>query len=426
MISPAPSDPAPPRLHRDVPCPFCGLACDDLDIEVAASGTRVVANGCARSRRMFGAPASNGAPVRIAGTPATLAEAIERAAAILRDARQPAFGGLATDVAGIRAALALAERLGGVVDHLGGRALMRNVRVLQDRGTLATTFAEVRNRADLIVIAGTDVVSRFPRFFERVAFGDAMFVRDRDREVVFVGARAVQLPGAASPPQHIRCDDRSLGEVFGALRALCAQTMPPRAEVGGVPLADLARLAQRMQNARYGVLAWAAADLDFPHAELAIEAMVACVGALNERTRFSSLPLGGNEADITANQVCLWQTGFPVRTSFAGGLIDHDADRYALEALLAHDEIDALVWISSFDAALAPPPSRIPTIVLGRGGMSVAPAPAVQIDVATPGVDQAGHFFRGDAVVAVRLQRIAQTPLPGVADVLDRIAAAAG
>ena len=99
--------------------------------------------------------------------------------------------------------------------------------------------------------------------------------------------------------------------------------------------------------------------------------MVACVGALNERTRFSSLPLGGNEADITANQVCLWQTGFPVRTSFAGGLIDHDADRYALEALLAHDEIDALVWISSFDAALAPPPSRIPTIVLGRGGMIV-------------------------------------------------------
>ena len=426
MISPASSDSAPPRLHRDVPCPFCGLACDDLDIEVAASGTRVVANGCARSRRMFEAPAGNGARAQIAGTPATLAQAIERAAAILRDARQPAFGGLATDVAGMRATLALAERLGGTVDHLGGRALLRNVRVLQDRGTLATTFAEVRNRADLIVVAGTDVVSRFPRFFERVAFGDAMFVRDRDREVVFVGSRAVQLPQASSPPQHIRCDDRALGEVFGALRALCAETMPPRADVGGVPLAELARLAQRMQNARYGVLAWAAADLDFPHAELAIEAMVACVGALNERTRFSSLPLAGNEGDVTANQVCLWQTGFPVRTSFAGGLIDHDADRYALEALLAHDEVDALVWISSFDAALAPPPSRVPTIVLGRSGMSAAPAPAVQIDVATPGFDQAGHFFRSDAVVTVRLQRIAQTPLPGVADVLDRIAAAMG
>jgi formylmethanofuran dehydrogenase subunit B len=426
MISPAPSDPAPSRLHRDVPCPFCGLACDDLDIEVAASGIRVVTNGCARSRRMFGASAPTDVPARVGGAPATLAEAIERAAAILRDATRPAFGGLATDVAGTRAALALAERLGGAVDHLGSRALMRNVRVLQDRGALPTTFAEVRNRADLIVVAGTDVVSRFPRFFERVAFGDAMFVRDRDREVVFVGPRAVHLPAAASPPRHLRCDNRALGEVFGALRALCAETMPPRADVGGIPVADLAQLAQRMQNARYGVLAWAAADLDFPHAELAIEAMVACVSALNERTRFSSLPLAGNEADVTANQVCLWQTGFPVRTSFAGGLVEHDADRYALDAQLAHDEVDALVWISSFDAALAPPSSRVPTIVLGRSGMRVAPAPAVQIDVATPGLDQAGHFFRGDAVVAVRLQRIAPTPLPGVADVLDRIAAAVG
>ena len=426
MISPAPSDPAPPRLHHDVPCPFCGLACDDLDVEVAASGPRVVANGCARSRRMFGAPAGSGAPARIAGAPATLPDAIQHAAAILRDATQPAFGGLATDVAGSRAALALAERLGGAVDHLGSRALMRNVRVLQDRGALTTTFAEVRNRADLIVVAGTDVVSRFPRFFERVAFGDAMFVRDRDREIVFVGAHSAQPPGSASTPTHVRCDNRALGEVFGALRALCASTMPPRDHVAGVALAELAHLAQRMQSARYGVLVWAAADLDFPHAELAIEAMVACVSALNERTRFSSLPLGGNDGDVTANQVCLWQTGFPLRTSFAGGLIDHDCGRYALEALLAHDEIDALVWISSFDAALAPPASRVPTIVLGRSGMSVAPAPAVQIDVATPGVDQAGHFFRGDAVVAVRLQRIAQTALPRVADVLDRMTAAVG
>jgi formylmethanofuran dehydrogenase subunit B len=426
MISPAPSDPAPPRLHRDVPCPFCGLACDDLGIEVAASGMRVVANGCERSRRMFGAPAGSGVPARIAGAPATLPDAIQHAAAILRDATQPAFGGLATDVAGSRAALALAERLGGAVDHLGSRALMRNVRVLQDRGALTTTFAEVRNRADLIVVAGTDVVSRFPRFFERVAFGDAMFVRDRDREIVFVGAQATQPPGGASTPAHIRCDNRALGEVFGALRALCAGTMPPRDHVAGVALAELAHLAQRMQDARYGVLVWAAADLDFPHAEIAIEAMVACVSTLNERTRFSSLPLGGNEGDVTANQVCLWQTGFPVRTSFAGGLIDHDSGRYALEALLAHDEVDALVWISSFDAALAPPPSRVPTIVLGRSGMSVAPAPAVQIDVATPGVDHAGHFFRGDAVVAVRLQKIAQTPLPRVADVLDLMTAAVG
>jgi formylmethanofuran dehydrogenase subunit B len=424
MTSPNPSDPAPPRLVTDVACPFCGLACDDLGIEVSATGLLVAANGCARSRRMFGESSAIGAPARIAGAPATLADAIARAATILREATRPAFAGLATDVAGVRATLSLAERLGGVVDHLGSRALMRNVRVLQDRGALTTTFAEVRNRADLIVVAGTDAVSRFPRFFERVAFGEAMFVGEHEREVVFIGAQEV--PEGIARLLQIRCDNRALGEVFGALRALCAGTMPARTDVCGVPLATLADLAQRMQGARYGVVVWAAADLDFPHADLTIDAIVGCVSVLNERTRFSSLPLGGNDGDVTANQVCLWQTGFPLRTSFAGGLVDHDADRYALEALLAHDEIDALVWVSSFDAALVPPRTRIPTIVLGRRGMSVAPAPAVQIAVGTPGLDQAGHFFRGDAVVAVRLRQVARTDLPATADVIDRIGAAVG
>src|SRR5690348_2707793 len=119
MISPTPSDPTAPRLSSDVPCPFCGLACDDLGVEVTTASVRVVTNGCERSRRMFGAAARNGAPARIDGAPATLSDAIARAAAILRDATQSAFGGLATDVAGVRATLALAERLGGAVDHLG-------------------------------------------------------------------------------------------------------------------------------------------------------------------------------------------------------------------------------------------------------------------------------------------------------------------
>ena len=78
------------------------------------------------------------------------------------------------------------------------------------------------------------------------------------------------------------------------------------------------------------------------------------------------------------------------------------------------------------DAALVPPQGRVPTIVLGRRGMNVAPAPAVQIDVATPGLDQAGHFFRGDAVVAVRLRQVAATDLPAAAEVIDRIGAAVG
>jgi formylmethanofuran dehydrogenase subunit B len=55
--------------------------------------------------------------------------------------------------------------------------------------------------------------------------------------------------------------------------------------------------------------------------------------------------------------------------------------------------------------------------------MHLSPAPAVQIDVATPRRHHAGHFYRGDNVVAVRLRRLDDSPLPSVAGVVAQIAA---
>src|SRR4029077_3899944 len=114
-------------------------------------------------------------PAYIQGEPADLVEAVGHAGKILSGAAQPVISGLATDVAGVRAALELADRIGAVVDHMGSHHLFKNLLVLQNSGWMTTTFAEIRNRADLIIIAGGDVVSRFPRFFERVVWGEGMF-----------------------------------------------------------------------------------------------------------------------------------------------------------------------------------------------------------------------------------------------------------
>jgi formylmethanofuran dehydrogenase subunit B len=414
-----------PRIA--VTCPFCGLACDDLVVDTRAGAVRVVENGCERSRRLFQAsmPRMPGG-CWVGGVPAPFDAAVREAGAILRRAERPAFGGLATDVAGVRALLDLAERRGAIVDHMNGRAMLRNTLSFQRNGWVTTTFAEVRNRADLIVVAGTDVVSRFPRFFERIAFGDAMFVRDAERAVVFVGEPAVPDAVAAAgggAGEHIGCRNEALAAVFGALAGIVGGTVTGEGSIAGVPLATLRLLAERMRAARYGVLVWVAADLEFPHAELAVDAMCDCVRALNVATRFAALPLAGNDADTTAHQVCVWQTGYPPRLSFAGGSIDYDPYRHGIDSALVSGDADALLWVASLDAERAAPPTGVPTILLARPGSSGAPAPAVRIDVGVPGVDHAGHFFRGDAVVAVRLRRLVASPLPPVADVVRRIAA---
>ena len=54
----------------------------------------------------------------IDGRPVTLKVAVAEAAKLLSTSRFPVIAGLGADVAGTRAAIALAERLGAAVDHM--------------------------------------------------------------------------------------------------------------------------------------------------------------------------------------------------------------------------------------------------------------------------------------------------------------------
>lgn len=422
-----PVSPNPHAEVQNVTCPFCGLMCDDL---VVGTGERleVRANGCPIADPAFAhAPRSDETTPRIAGRPATLNAAAAEAARLLGTARLPLIAGLGTDVAGARAAGRLADRCGGVLDHMNATAMMRNVMVLQDTGWVTTTLSEVRNRADLLIAAGGNIVSRFPRFFERcISNNETLFGNDRQCEVIFLGAGA---PAGLSLPGRVRSiavDVARLGEGFGLLRALLAGRPLAAEQAAGVPLQVWRELADRMRSAKYGVVAWAAPDFDFPHAELTLQALCELIKDLNRETRFAGVPLGGSEGDLTSDSVHLWQTGFGSRTGFGAGHPAQDVYHNATASLLKSGAVDALLWISSFNQTRTPPESAGPVIVLGRAGMRFTREPAVYIPVGTPGVDHAGHLFRTDRVIALPLQQLRQSPLPSVAQAIVMIEAALG
>ncbi len=405
----------------NVPCPFCGLLCDDVRVAMTKGAATVVANGCARSRALFAANANDTATALVDGKPADLATAIARGAQILRAARQPLLISAGTDVAGMRVLVELAERSGGIVDHANGDALFRNLRVLQDTGWISTTLTEIRNRADLLVVAGTDIISRFPRFFER-CFGEfETLFRIGPRELWFLGDVPEDLPTTLRfRTESLAVDPARLAEFFSALRMLFAGRVLKEKTVAGVPIGKLSDLLDSMRAARYGVLTWAAADLAFPHADLAIQSMCEFVKTLNSETRFCVLPLGGSDADLTAQQVTTWQTGFPVRVNFNGGAPTHDSRRDSARHAIQHGEVDAMVFVSALDAARTPPAGDIPSVVLGRAGMR-ADGCSVFIPVSVPGLHHTGHLYRADTVVAIHLRKLAGSALPSAAQALQRI-----
>jgi formylmethanofuran dehydrogenase subunit B len=409
----------------EVPSPFCGIGTDDLTIRVDGVSLKVIENGCAVNTSAFEQAITDTSP-RVDGKAVSLDVAIAKAAALLKDTNLPVIGGCATDVNGMRGLLALADRCGAVVDNMNFTGARNNFLALQDSGWMNTTLAEVKNRCDLLLVVGTDLEAFAPRFFERYLWNkEAMFLDDTShREVIYLG-KAPSGDASTSPSgqkvQVFECATQGLPEVIAVLRAL-VKGQPIRAtSVSGIAVADLLAIADKLKAAKYGVVTWAAGALAYAQAELTVQTLSEMIKDLNNATRCSGLPLGGKEGDQTANQVCGWTTGYPARTRFSRGYPEYDPFLNDTNFLLANGEADVLVWVQTFNVNSVPPVTALPTIVVGRSGMTFAKEPDVFIPVGTPGIDHAGHAYRMDNVVAIRLKKLRDSGLPSTAQVLNAI-----
>jgi formylmethanofuran dehydrogenase subunit B len=417
----------PPKSNAitDVACPFCGLVCDDLELARDETGVKVTKNGCEKAVAGFERNVS-GAKPQVEGRDVDLGTALKAATDLIRKASLPLYGGLGTDVEGIRAVMALADKTGGVVDHALSEGQYRNFRVLQTTGWIMTTLTEARNRADVIIVVGSDLHKLHPRFFERIVNVEASLLSESPpkRTVVFIGKGLDQ--SAVKGPRigeviTLPCDLDRVGEVVGALAAEIRGTPLSQETVAGVPVADIRALAERCQTATYPVFVWAPPSLNFPNADLVVNTVSDLVKDLNVKGRAAGLALGGNEGAVTAGAVCSWQSGFPLRVSFASGKPDYDFMRYAISRMLADGEGDLLVWLASFTPDLGPPPTKAPTIVLGTPGIKLTSTPAVFIPVGTPGVDHNGRIIRVDNVVSLPLRDLGRSSLPKASNILAAI-----
>lgn len=445
------------HTYNNVTCPFCGLLCDDLTVTRTGS-TLKVDNGCPRATAGFQRPLPPAKPM-VRDKEVSLDEAVKAAAGLIRASKLPLYGGMATDVGGVRAIMDMADRTCGVVDHALSEGQYRNLKVVQTSGWIMSTLTETRNRADLIIIVGSDVHKLHGRFFDRIVTPEHTMFEGvgQKRTVVFIGegldtsaatgprieevitlpvakdripevlaaisarVRGFTIPApeapAAAPPKK--------GGIFAGL--IPGSKLTPAApvhEIAGVPFDAIDNVAERCKKANYGVVVWSPPALSMPQADLTVHMMTEIVRELNLTTRFAGLSLGGNEGAPSAASTCTWQTGYPLRVSFANGAPEYDSYRYNISRMLTDGEGDLLVWVASIGTDIGLPQTKIPTVVLGTPGLRLAQSPSVYIPVGTPGVDNAGQMVRCDNVVSLPMKNLGRSQLPSSAEVLAAIQAA--
>ncbi len=391
-------------------CPACGLLCDDMSLEIKQSGIKVLNTNCTKSIQFFEQPLGETTP-KINGESVTLQQAISHAVTLLKSSKNPLFAGLSSDVQGFRAVYSLAQKTNGHLQHLNSESMARNMAVLQSTGWQTTTLTEVKNRADVLMCIGTDIVSHNTRFFERFIWlsqdSSAMFTDSSKREVIYIGENLNTQAGVSpdgKQPTSINCSQSDLPEILAVLRALIAGKKLKMQTVAGVQVSGLLAIADKLKQAKYAVLAWIAKDLDYAHAELTIQTITETVALLNSQTsRAAGLSLGGSDGDTSANNANTWLSGF----SLNDDKFDHDA----------------MVWTNSFSANKLPGKTDFPLIVLGNANTTFEQIPDVFIPIATPGLDCVGTSFRVDSAVILPLKKVRENKLLTLSEVVTQIEA---
>jgi formylmethanofuran dehydrogenase subunit B len=383
--------------ERAATCAGCGCGCDDIEVAVAAGTLERAGRTCPLGDEWFAErTADPPPPARVDGREVDFAEAVEAAAAILVEARLPLVCGLGqTDCESQRAAVALAEALGGVIDPVDGGAVGAASQAL---GLSTATFGELRDRAELVVAWRVDPVTSNPRLLPRLRLDRAR--RAGGRTLVVVDAE--RTPTAEEADEFIELPPGLELEALWALRALVRKVPLDRALAARLPLEVLERLVDRLRACTYGAV------LHGPAAYANALALLALVRDLARVAHVVALPLRREAGARGAEDVLAWQTGYPAAVSFARGHPRARPGEFSAAGLLERAETDAAV-IVGFDALRHLPPRaadhlrRIPTIVIDPRATETAAAARVAFTTAAAGVHREGTAHRMDGVpVALR------------------------
>jgi formylmethanofuran dehydrogenase subunit B len=387
-------------------CAGCGCACDDI-VATVAGAELSVSRTCALGDAWFAERAA-GPVASIEGREASVDEAADAAAAILRDARAPLVYGLGqTSNEAQRRAVALAEAAAAIVDPArAGEAGL----ALQAIGASTATFGEIRDRAQLVVCWRVDPAVTNPRLLGRLRL-------DRDargaRSLVVVDGERTATAGEADA--FVELDGARDFEALWVLRALVTGARLDRGRAEDLPLDALDDLAERMRAARH---------VAFLHAgggELEALALASLVRDLSRERHAVTLGLRRDGNGLGAEDVLAAQTGFPTAVSFARGHPRANPGELGAAALLERGEVDAALVIACDALARLPALRELPMIVVDSRLTATSEAARVAFATAVDGIAVAGTAQRMDGV-PVPLRALVAADRPATADVLAAIA----
>ena len=418
-----------PQVFENVACTLCGCVCDDLRLTVDAARITRAEGACHLAEPWFLHQHESRPPAAaVDGTEVPWTTAIERAAALLADARLPLIYGLSrSSTEGQRAAVALGDQIGAVVDTTASMCHAPSIVALQSVGESTCSLGEIRNRADLVLFWGCDPLVTHPRHLERYSVeprGQFLPRGRADRTVVVIDSDDNQTAPRAD--LVLRLGPERDFEALWALRALIRGDSVATHHNLGAPLETLRDLAARMKACRTGVIFFGLGLSRRGLGHLNVEALLRLVTELNDHTRFYARRMRV-QGDVTgADSVLCWQTGYPFSVDLARGFPRYNPGEFSANDLLERGDVDACLFVGSegvaqFSDRARATLARLPVITLDYPPIPSSVEPTVRFTTAIYGLHRPGTAYRMDEI-PIPLRPLLATDYPDDAEVLTAIA----
>ena len=417
------------EIVENAVCNFCGCLCDDIVVEVDEGRIASVKRVCGNGRGVFEHHDPTPRSPTVKGNEVTWDEAIAEAARILRTSDSPLIYGLSSMASEAqRKSVQLADHLGAMIDTTSSVCHGPTGLAMQTVGEPTCTLGEVRHRADLVIFWGCNPTAshiRHPTRYSVTPRGRLTAKGRKDRTVVVVDVRTTSTTRMAD--DFLQVEPGADFEILTTLRAL-VQGKEDEIEahrIGGVPVAELRKLAERMRSCRFGVTFMGMGLTQTRGRDLTVSELFTLATELNEHTRFSVIPMRGHGNVTGADQVMTWQTGYPFAVSFARGYPVYGPGEFSAVDVLARREADAAMILASdpmahFPRAAAEWLERIPTIALDPMPSLTTEVATVVFPTASYGVEAAGTAYRMDGV-PIRMRAVISSARPTDEDILDQL-----
>jgi formylmethanofuran dehydrogenase subunit B len=295
-------------------------------------------------------------------------------------------------------------------------------------GKVSCTLGEVKNRADFIVYWGGNPAECHPRHFTKYTLTQkGKFVPNgrKDRTMVLVDIR--ETPSAKAADIFLQVRPTKDFEVITILRALIKdQPVDLKlVEETGLTIEQLRDFADRMKNARFGVLFFGMGLSMTRGKHMNSAALLTLAAELNAFTKFVAMPMRGH-GNVTGGDVIMrWTTGYPFGVSLSRGFPRFNPGEFSTIDLLIRGDCDAALVLGADPGATMPQPAidhlaRIPTIVLDPKVTHTSRLARVHFTTAVTGVSAPGTVYRMDEI-PLPLRPALKSPYPTDDEIVQRI-----